>query len=204
MPEKSALASEVRIFRLRFGNPRSRPPLIGESFGLLPVRPVASMLMLHHLSFAVADLSRSATFYDAALAPLGYVRAFTQESGAGRKESAVSYGQPGAEDEFAIRVRQQGSCCAQRGLPCGLQSTFSRGGGRFPSGAGTRRTGQRRRGFSSRTWSELFRRFLFYPDGYRIEAVVDENALESAGAGASAGYYDEQKKVADGAQAIPR
>jgi catechol 2,3-dioxygenase-like lactoylglutathione lyase family enzyme len=63
--------------------------------------------MLHHLSFAVADFARSAAFYDAALAPLGYVRIFTQESGAGRKESAVGYGPPGAEDQFAIRLRQQ-------------------------------------------------------------------------------------------------
>src|SRR3954465_7990595 len=66
------------------------------------------MSMLHHLSFAVADLTRSALFYDAALAPLGYVRAFTQESGGGRKESAVGYGLPDVGDEFAIRLREQG------------------------------------------------------------------------------------------------
>ena len=64
------------------------------SLGLL-----ASTLMLHHLSLAVADLTRSANFYDAALARLGYARAFSQESGAGRKESAVGYGRPAAEDE---------------------------------------------------------------------------------------------------------
>lgn len=31
-------------------------------------------LMLHHLSFAVTDLARSAAFYDAVLATLGYRR----------------------------------------------------------------------------------------------------------------------------------
>src|SRR4051812_25073783 len=72
--------------------------------------------MLHHLSFAVTDLTRSADFYDAALAPLGYVRTFTQESGAGRKESAVGYGRPGTEDGFAIRLREQGVVAPSEGF----------------------------------------------------------------------------------------
>jgi hypothetical protein len=61
--------------------------------------------MLHHLSFAVSDLARSAAFYDAALAPLGYVRAWTHEIDAGYREAAVGYGLPGADDAFAIRLR---------------------------------------------------------------------------------------------------
>src|SRR5947208_15198094 len=77
---------------------------------------IESMHMLHHLSFAVADLTRSASFYDAALAPLGYVRAFTQESGAGHKESAVGYGRTGGEDQFAIRLRQQGVVAPSEGF----------------------------------------------------------------------------------------
>ena len=72
--------------------------------------------MLHHLSFAVADLTRAATFYDAALAPLGYARAFTQESGAGCKESAVGYARPGADDQFAIRLRRQGVVAPSEGF----------------------------------------------------------------------------------------
>ena len=72
--------------------------------------------MLHHFSFAVSDLARSATFYDAALAPLGYVRVWTQESGTGRKESAVVYGLPGADDGFAIRLRQQGVVAPSEGF----------------------------------------------------------------------------------------
>lgn len=56
------------------------------------------MHMLHHLSFAVADLVRSATFYDAALAPLGYVRVWADET-------AVGYGSSGGDDEFAIKLK---------------------------------------------------------------------------------------------------
>ena len=136
------------------------PPALREgNSAYFSLGPLASMLMLH-LSLAVADTMRSAIFYDAALAPLGYERAFTQESGAGRKESAVGYGQPGAEDEFAIRLRQQGVVSPSEGFHLAFRAPSSRGSDRFPpSGAGPRRTGQRRRGLSSRTWSELLRRF---------------------------------------------
>ncbi len=52
--------------------------------------------MLDHLSVGVADLAGAGSFYDAILAPLGYVRLFTHER-------AIGYGTPGARDEaFAI------------------------------------------------------------------------------------------------------
>ena len=54
--------------------------------------------MLHHLSLAVTDLERSAAFYDAALAPLGYARVWDDDT-------AVGYGPPGGGDKFAIRLR---------------------------------------------------------------------------------------------------
>jgi catechol 2,3-dioxygenase-like lactoylglutathione lyase family enzyme len=53
--------------------------------------------MLHHLSFAVTDLPRSAAFYDAALASLGYVRVWTNETAVGY--SSLS---DGGEEKFAI------------------------------------------------------------------------------------------------------
>lgn len=43
--------------------------------------------MLHHISIAVTDLDRAATFYDAVLTPLGYARVFTGDE-------AVGYGMP--------------------------------------------------------------------------------------------------------------
>ena len=39
--------------------------------------------MLGHLSFGVADLARAIRFYDAALAPLGYVRVWNGADQAG-------------------------------------------------------------------------------------------------------------------------
>ena len=44
--------------------------------------------MFHHLSLGVADLDRTAAFYDVVLAPLGYVRLF-------RTARAVGYGPEG-------------------------------------------------------------------------------------------------------------
>ncbi|HEY8961510.1 MAG TPA: VOC family protein [Luteolibacter sp.] len=53
--------------------------------------------MLHHLSFGVTDLARSAAFYDAALSALGYVRVWADST-------AVGYGLPGGGDKFAIKL----------------------------------------------------------------------------------------------------
>ena len=131
--------------------------------------------MLHHLSFAAADLARSAAFYDAVLAPLGYVRAWTHESGSGYKEAAVGYGVPGAEDEFAIRRRAQGVQAPSEGFHVAFRApsqdavnAFHRAalahGGRDNGGAG----------FHPEHGPGYFAAFVFDPDGHRIEAVVDE------------------------------
>jgi catechol 2,3-dioxygenase-like lactoylglutathione lyase family enzyme len=133
--------------------------------------------MLHHLSFAVADLRRSAIFYDAALASLGYVRTFTQESGAGRKESAVGYGQAEGEDEFAIRLRQQGVLAPSDGFHVAFRASSQEAATGFHRAAlahGGRDDGGV--GLCPEHGPDYFAAFVFDPDGYRIEAVVDEKA----------------------------
>jgi catechol 2,3-dioxygenase-like lactoylglutathione lyase family enzyme len=133
--------------------------------------------MLHHLSFAVADLTRSATFYDAALAPLGYVRAFTQESGEGRKESAVGYARPGAEDQFAIRLRLQGVVAPSEGFHVAFRALCQEAAIAFHQ-AVLAHGGQDNGGvgFHPEYGPNYFAAFVIDPDGYRIEAVVDEEA----------------------------
>jgi catechol 2,3-dioxygenase-like lactoylglutathione lyase family enzyme len=54
--------------------------------------------MLGHLSFGVADLARAVRFYDAALAPLGYVRVWNSADQAG-------YGLPGGNDRLALKLQ---------------------------------------------------------------------------------------------------
>jgi len=58
--------------------------------------------MLHHVSLGAFDIERAAQFYDAALAPLGYVRVW-QDLRPGAFGQAVGYGTPGSGDKLAIK-----------------------------------------------------------------------------------------------------
>jgi len=124
--------------------------------------------MLHHLSFAVADLVRSAAFYDAVLAPLGYVRVWADET-------AVGYGYPGGDDKFAIKLRPpkvvvpgEGFHVAFAALSREAVTVFHRAalarGGKDNGGAG----------LHPEYGPHYFAAFVFDPDGYRIEAVINE------------------------------
>src|ERR1700744_1632825 len=57
--------------------------------------------MIHHISFAVNSLSRSATFYNSTLSALNYVVVWADET-------AVGYGLPGQGDKFSIKRRTSG------------------------------------------------------------------------------------------------
>lgn len=54
--------------------------------------------MLSHLSFGVEDLDRAVAFYEAALAPLGFVCVW-------RNERAAGFGEPGGNDRLALFAR---------------------------------------------------------------------------------------------------
>jgi catechol 2,3-dioxygenase-like lactoylglutathione lyase family enzyme len=56
--------------------------------------------VLGHISFGVADLERSIAFYDAALAPLGLTRVWTNPNGAG-------YGYRGKGDLLALKKQSE-------------------------------------------------------------------------------------------------
>jgi catechol 2,3-dioxygenase-like lactoylglutathione lyase family enzyme len=51
--------------------------------------------MLGHLSFGVKDIDRAAAFYDRILAPIGFVRVWTNPSG-------VGFGPKGGGDKLAL------------------------------------------------------------------------------------------------------
>jgi catechol 2,3-dioxygenase-like lactoylglutathione lyase family enzyme len=124
--------------------------------------------MLHHLSFAVADLSRSGAFYDAVLAPLGCVRVWADDT-------AIGYGFPGGDDKFAIKVRSGGIVAPREGFHVAFAAPSRESvaafykqalehGGKDNGGAG----------LHLEYGSHYFAAFVFDPDGYRIEAVIDE------------------------------
>ena len=82
------------------------------------------MSMLHHLSFAVADFAQAVAFYDAALAPLGYVRVWTEESGAGRTINMSSTGVLFTTDQMLLpgrRIEVSISWPAQLNNKCALR-----------------------------------------------------------------------------------
>lgn len=60
------------------------------------------MPMIDHLSLGVRDLARSGTFYDAVLAPLGYVRLADWDPSPEHPWRSVAYGPPGS-DPFGKR-----------------------------------------------------------------------------------------------------
>src|SRR5438876_261100 len=60
------------------------------------------MHMLHHVSLGVGDIEASARFYDEALAPLGYVRVWS-DLRPGEQGQAVGYGPAGSGDKLAIK-----------------------------------------------------------------------------------------------------
>lgn len=65
--------------------------------------------MLHHLSLGVRDIARTAAFYDAALAPLGYGRVWS-DIRPGEPGQAIGYGPPGGGDKLALK--QHGDAAA--------------------------------------------------------------------------------------------
>ena len=122
--------------------------------------------MLHHLSFAVTALIRSAVFYDAALAPLGY-RPVWEDA------SFIGYGIKDGEDIFALKLRP-----ANRGVPgdgfhvafaapsreavLRFHETALAHGGEDNGGAG----------LHPEYGTDYFAAFVIDPDGYRVEAVI--------------------------------
>lgn len=125
--------------------------------------------MLDHLSIGVRDLERAASFYDAVLAPLGYVRLFTTPRG-------IGYGEPGAKDE-AFAILASGGEARAPGLGCHV--AFRAPGREAVDGfhraallAGGADEGAP--GLRPHYGAGYYAAFARDLDGYRIEAVCHE------------------------------
>jgi catechol 2,3-dioxygenase-like lactoylglutathione lyase family enzyme len=128
------------------------------------------MHMLHHCSFVVADLARAAAFYDAALAPLGFVRVWTYGT-------AVGYGSPGGDDKFAIKLGSGTAVAPGEGFHVAFAASSRDAVTAFYKAAlehGGRDNGGS--GLHPEYGDNYFAAFVFDPDGYRIEAVINEGA----------------------------
>ena len=126
--------------------------------------------MLHHISFGVKDLERSAAFYDATLSALGYVRVWADET-------AVGYGYPGGGDKLAIKLRSAEATAPGPGFHLAFSAPSReavalfheealRNGGKDNGGPGLRPD----------YGENYYAAFVVDPDGYRVEAVLNAEA----------------------------
>lgn len=123
--------------------------------------------MLHHLSLAVADLARSAAFYDAALAALGYVRVWSDDT-------AIGYGPDGGGDKFAIKLARAGAAVPRPGFHVAFTATSREAVALFHEQAllhGGIDNGAP--GLRPHYGEHYYAAFVVDPDGYRIEGVIN-------------------------------
>ncbi|WP_257385565.1 VOC family protein [Tahibacter caeni] len=122
--------------------------------------------MLHHLSFAVADLARAGAFYDAVLQALGYRRVWTSDT-------AVGYGVEDDNDLFAIKQRDDVRVPAS-GFHLAFAAPSRDAVDRFHAAAlahGGRDQGAP--GLRPHYGPNYYAAFALDPDGYWIEAVIN-------------------------------
>ena len=126
--------------------------------------------MFDHLSLGVADLARSAAFYDAALGALGLVR-LTENA------RHVSYGPPafGGEPPFAILAAGAEARAPGRGAHLAFAAPDRAAVDRFHAAAvRTGGTDDGPPGIRTRYNPGYYAAFVLDPDGHRLEAVVHE------------------------------
>jgi catechol 2,3-dioxygenase-like lactoylglutathione lyase family enzyme len=121
--------------------------------------------MLGHLSFGVADLPRAIAFYDAVLAPLGYVRIWSIERQAG-------YGPPGGGDKLALKLQSGPVVPPESGFHLAFVAPSHAAVDRFHAEA--LRTGGRDEGAPGprpHYGATYYAAFVRDPDGHKLEAV---------------------------------
>jgi len=120
--------------------------------------------MLGHLSFGVTNVERSARFYDAALAPIGFVRVQTYPD-------AVGYGPEGQGDKLLI-VELAGAAPPGKGFHLAFDAPDRAAVDAFFAGAmanGGIDNGPP--GLRPQYSPTYYAAFVIDPDGWRLEAV---------------------------------
>jgi catechol 2,3-dioxygenase-like lactoylglutathione lyase family enzyme len=122
--------------------------------------------MLHHLSFAVSDLDRSGRFYDAALAPLGYARVWSDRQ-------AIGYGLPGGGDKFALKAYGERMATPSPGFHLAFAASSRQAVDAWHAAAiAAGGTDNGKPGLRPQYGPDYYAAFVYDPDGYAIEAVT--------------------------------
>ncbi|MGO4138509.1 VOC family protein [Rhizobium brockwellii] len=127
--------------------------------------------MLHHISFGVSDIDRSAAFYDAAFEPLGYVRVW-EDLNPRDDDQAIGYGPAGGGDKFTIKLRGKDARCPGLGFHLAFAAS-SRSAVTLFHEAALANSGQDNGGPGLRPHygPNYFAAFVIDPDGHQVEAV---------------------------------
>ncbi|MBZ9675039.1 VOC family protein [Mesorhizobium sp. ES1-1] len=128
--------------------------------------------MLHHISLGVSDIERAAAFYDAVLAPLGYIRVW-DDLRPGEPDQAVGYGPGGGGDKLALKLRPNGRPPGP-GFHLAFTATNRRSVEQFHAAAlahGGQENGAP--GLRPDYGPSYYAAFVVDPDGHHIEAVFN-------------------------------
>lgn len=131
--------------------------------------------MLHHVSFGVTDMARSSRFYDAVLAEIGYVRVW-EDLAEGREHLAIGYGAKEGDDKFAIKLRRGVTVAPGPGFHLAFAAPDLASVHRFHAAAlanGGRDNGAP--GPRPDYGPTYHACFVLDPDGYPLEAVIDDS-----------------------------
>ncbi|OAV53490.1 glyoxalase [Rhizobium sp. WYCCWR10014] len=129
--------------------------------------------MLHHASLGVSDIERSAAFYDAALAALGYIRVW-EDIRPGQTGQAVGYGPPGGGDKLAIKHRPDGQCPPSPGFHLAFAAPSRQAVDQFYAAAIAQGGSDNGRpGLRPHYGEHYYAAFVMDPDGYALEAVFN-------------------------------
>jgi catechol 2,3-dioxygenase-like lactoylglutathione lyase family enzyme len=119
--------------------------------------------MLGHISLGVRDLAKAATFYDAAMSALGYVR--TDSS-----ETTIGYGPPGGDDGLRL-IERSGAAPPGPGFHLAFAAPSQAAVDRFHAAAlrhgGTDNGGP---GLRPGYGPNYYAAFALDPDGHCLEA----------------------------------
>lgn len=120
--------------------------------------------MLGHLSIGVQDLHLAGRFYDAAMAPIGWVRLWTESD-------SLGYGPPGGEDKFALFFRLEARppgpgfhLCYNASSDAAVDAFYGAAlanGGRDDGPPGLR----------TNFGSDYYACFVFDPEGWKLECL---------------------------------
>jgi catechol 2,3-dioxygenase-like lactoylglutathione lyase family enzyme len=123
--------------------------------------------MLGHLSLGVSDLAQAGAFYDAVLAPLGFVRVWNGPT-------ALGYGPPGGNDKLALFAKPDATVrlAAGPGFHLAFNAANPAAVDQFHAAAlahGGRDRGAP--GIRTKYSDTYYAAFVVDPDGHKLEAV---------------------------------